>query len=172
MIDYGHCVKLGPLCEEHLDSYREARNDRRIWRWCRQKSLIDEMSHEAWFEAQSADPTIEMFEVLDTADELVGVCGLTDINHHAQRAEFSLYIMPEHHGNGYAEGALRTLVNFGFKELNLNMVFGETVGENPAEALFEKVGFIHTGFRPSYYFKDGAYQDSHLWCLLRDSWEF
>lgn len=168
MIDYDYGVYLGTL--SNLHTYRAARNDPRIWRWCRQKSLIDPEQHQRWYEAQSADPTIEMFEIVAYDKGPVGVCGLTDINHHAQRAEFSLYIFPDQQGSGFAEAALKTLVNFGFRELNLNMIYGETVGDNPAQALFDKVGFVNTGFRPSFYFKDGAYQDSHIWCLLRDSW--
>lgn len=171
MIDYDYGVQLGPLKWVNRDLYRQARNDERIRRWCRQHTLIDERQQEAWFAAQSADPTIEMFEIVNDVEEPVGVCGLTDINHVCQRAEFSLYVMPYYQGSSFGRMALKTLVRWGFDELNLNMIWGETVGDNPAEITFEQVGFEHTGYRPAMYYKGGKWQDSQIWCLLRSTWQ-
>ena len=170
MIKYSHGVALGPLQRANLELYRGARNTPAIMRWCRQKSLVDEAQQAKWFEAQSADPTIEMFEVVAGTGLSVGVCGFTDIDHHCQRAEFSLYLFPDMQGLGFAEPALRTLVKFGFDELNLNMIWGETVGDNKAQGIFEEVGFEKTGMRPCFYYKDGNFQHSYIYCLLRDNW--
>lgn len=171
MIDYDYGVGLRPLQWANRNLYRQARNDERIRRWCRQHNLIDERQQDAWFEAQSKDPTIEMLEIVDDMEQPVGVCGFTDINHLWQRAEFSLYVMPGHQGKGCGRMALRTLVRWGFEELNLNMIWGETVGNNPAEVTFEQVGFEHTGYRPAMYYKEGKWQDSQIWCLLRSTWQ-
>lgn len=167
MIDYDYGVSLDILKSECLEDYQGFRNHKDIRRWCRQTNLIDELEQDQWFARQSADPTIQMFEVLDDAGALVGVCGLTDINHHCQRAEFSLYIEKDCQGVGLGLAALRTLIEFGFKDLNLNMRWGETVGDNPGARVFEKAGFQKTGYRPCFYYKDGEFQDSHIYCLLR-----
>jgi RimJ/RimL family protein N-acetyltransferase len=171
MIGYDYGVVLGPLQRENLAVYRDWRNHINIRRWCRQKGLIDEQKHEAWFARQSDDPTIEMFEIWDAKEKnLVGVCGLTDIDHFNQRAEFSLYIGPEWHGHKLGKMALQTLVHFGFYEMGLNMIWGETIGDNPAQKVFEDVGFKQTGHRPAMYYKEGSWQTSYLWCLLRGKW--
>ena len=90
----------------------EWRNSWDIWHWTRQNDLIHWADQLDWFEKQRTDPTISMYGI--TADtgskteyrELVGVTGLTDINHYHKRAEFSLYIAPEHQKKGYGKVAL------------------------------------------------------------------
>ena len=170
MIENGYGVALRELSLDRLNLYRTNRNNYQVWRWCRQKSLIDRLQHEGWFERQSADPTIQMFEVVKDS-EVVGVCGFTDIDYHSQRAEFSLYIFPSCAKKGYGSEALKTLVKFGFEELNFNMIWGECIGDNPAQRLFKRVGFEYTGFRPAMYFKGGIWQTAHMYCLLRSNWQ-
>ena len=168
MIDYGHGVKLYPLDPANLEVYRQNRNDWRIRRWCRQRSLIDTYQQNDWFENQYEDPRIEMLEIHHKG--LVGVCGFTDIDYHNRRAEFSLYINIDKQGQGYGAKGLETLVEWGFKDLNLNMIWGETIGRNPAEATFKKVGFVNTGYRSQFYWKDGEFHDSYIYCLDSDSY--
>jgi RimJ/RimL family protein N-acetyltransferase len=79
--------------------------------------------------------------------------------------------MPERHGHGYGTKALKTLIHFGFTELNLNMIWGETVGDNMAQIIFTTCGFEKTGYRPDLYWKDGAFRDSLIFCLRRAKWK-
>lgn len=169
MIDYGFGVILGPLQFGNLEFYRTERNLPEIRRWCRQRHLISLDDQEDWYERQRLDPTIQMFEVIAPGGILAGVCGLTDIDHINQRAEFSLWIATHEQGQGLGEAALKTLCSYGFMELNLNMIWGETVGVNPGAQMFERCGFLQTGYRPSFYFKEGEWKDSYIYCLLRDS---
>jgi diamine N-acetyltransferase len=157
---------LSALEVRNLELYRQNRNNPEIMKWCRQRAPISEYEQELWYERQAEDPSIQMFQVNKSCnDQPVGVCGLTSIDHVNRRAEFSLYIFADQQGNGYGERALRTLVDYGFNELNLNMIFGETVGENPATAMFEKVGFVNTGYRPAFYYKGGEYHNSYMFCI-------
>lgn len=163
-------ISLAPLKLENLELYRQNRNEPAIRRWCRQVGLIDELSQKAWFERQSADPAIHMLEIVNAGGEPLGVCGLTDINYHCSRAEFSLYIFKKYHGQGLGKKALKKLIWYGFLELGLNLIWGETVGDNPAGNMFMSLGFKKTGYRPDYYFKDGKRLDSFLYCLKRTDW--
>lgn len=110
-----------------------------------------------------------MYEVL-RGRELVGVCGLTDICPVNQRAEFSLYIFPEHHQQGYGSEALSCLLTHGFKNLNLNRIWGETFDQNPGAKVFERLGFRHEGKREEFYFREGRFIDAHLYSIGRKEW--
>lgn len=166
MINFGYGVKLAPLNPENLDTYRRNRNDWSIRRWCRQTGLIDKASQVEWFHSAVEDPAISMFEMWDgVKNRFVGVCGLTDLDPWNRRAEFSLYVNPEAQGAQYGYQGLKTLVEYGFKDLGLNLIWGETVGANPAEKTFRRVGFVSTGYKPQYYFKDGKWHDSHMYFL-------
>lgn len=170
MINFKHGVFLQPLNPENSEVYRKARNDYSTWRWCRQHDLISTMQQSRWVDAQDQDKTIMMYEILDINNDVMGVCGFTDIDHFNQRAEFSLYIIPGNRGRGHAEAGLRTLFDHGFWNLNFNMIWGEVFEGNGAMKLFEKIGMKNTGYRPDFYFKHGKFIDAHFFCIKREEW--
>lgn len=100
----------------------------------------------------------------------IGVCGLTSIDMEARKAEFSLYIGPEHQGKGYGSEALKLLLYHGFLNLGLNQIWGETFDKNPAAKMFEELGFKKDGTRRQFYMKSGKLIDCHLYSILRDEW--
>jgi RimJ/RimL family protein N-acetyltransferase len=169
LIDFGFGVQLGPLRAENLELYRNWRNDSSVRYWCRQSDLISQSEQVRWFERQDLDPTIKMYEILKVGGP-VGVCGLTSMDLIARRAEFSLYIGPNHHRKGLGELGLRTLLAHGFNNYGLNGIWGETFEGNPAAALFEKVGMKKEGTRRQFYFKGGRYLDAHLYSILWPEW--
>jgi UDP-4-amino-4,6-dideoxy-N-acetyl-beta-L-altrosamine N-acetyltransferase len=142
------------------------RNNPEIFKWCRQREPISEREHLAWFESQAKDPNTKMYGIV--VGELVGVCGLTSIDWINRRAEFSLYVGPEHQGKGYGERALRKLLGVAFNVHNLHLVWGESFEGNPAAKMFERVGFKLEGIRNEFYFRDGKYIDAHLWGITSD----
>lgn len=171
-MDYGYGIVLQRL-EAIPDSMEKTfawRNDPRIYTWTRQYDLLTRDGHVKWFEQQQCDPTMRMYGCLRKG-EFVGVCGLTSIDPHNQRAEFSLYIGPEHQGKDYGKAALLSLVRHGFQTLNLNCIWGETFDGNPAAKMFEEVGFVKEGTRRAFYFRDGKFIDCHLYSAVRGEWQ-
>lgn len=182
MIDFGTSVRLGPLRHSNSQRYFEARNDYRIWKWCRQNDLLTEDGHDSWLLSVQMNPKIKMYEILANipADgegkrpsenfTCVGVCGLTDIDQLNQRAEFSLYIFPSYQSSGYGKSALKTLIEHGFSNLNLNRIWGETFDGNPASETFKVCGFEFEGTRKDFYFRQGRFIDAHLYSIGRERW--
>lgn len=170
MINFDHGVRLGTLDEKDLPKIRAWRNDLRIYTWCRQYDLITETEHATWFKCQTEDPTIRMYGAYNEKTELCGVCGLTSIDPHNRRAEFSLYIAPEYQGMGLAPKALLTLVSHGMANLGLNCIWGESFDGNPAIEIFQRLGFMHEGIRRECYFRSGKFIDAHLYSILFAEW--
>lgn len=145
---------------------REWRNDREIWQWARQFTLIDERSHARWLEKISSDASTKMFGVY-VAYTGVGVCGLSDIDKQNQSAEFSIYIAKPYQGLGYGKDALVTLFRHGFLDMNLYRIWGETYQSNPAYKLFLSVGMKDEGIARKAYYRNGEFIDAHRIGLLR-----
>ena len=152
------------------------RNMPEIRDWCRQVGLIDNIQQEKWLTRISEDPTIRMYSIKGFSSDNpranisldLGVCGLTDIDHINQRAEFSCYVFPECQGYGYATDALKLLFRHGFNDLNLNMIWGETFDGNKALDLFtDKLGMKIEGTRRNFYYKKGKFIDAHLISISR-----
>lgn len=189
MIDTGRGVALGPLEQgtEGAEKYRQWRNDYRVWKWCRQNTVIDSSQHRRWLDRCSTDSSLKMFEIcipghgkvgeLDNrmflaSDRIaVGVCGFTDIDRVNQRAEFSLYIAPKYQREGYATAALQTLLDHGFLHQNFNCIWGESFDGNPAIELFKKIGFKEEGRRRQFYYREGMFIDAVLVSVLKEEWE-
>jgi RimJ/RimL family protein N-acetyltransferase len=166
-------LSLAAISRVDLPKLLEWRNDYRIWQWCRQNDLINELSHEAWFEWQAKDPATRMYKLLlktSGAANVIGVCGLTSIDWQNRRAEFSLYIGPQFQRLGAGKMGLSLLLCHGFDNLGLNLIYGETFDGNPAAKMFEKLGFAKEGTRRNFYWRDGKYVDAHLYSLTREEW--
>jgi RimJ/RimL family protein N-acetyltransferase len=112
-----------------------------------------------------------MFTINDEkANPTIGVCGLTDIDYIHRKAEFSIYVAPEAQKHGHGENALRCLLDFGFKDLGLNRIWGETYEGNVGLKLYPKVGFVEEGHLRESYYKKGEFIDSYIFAILRDEW--
>ena len=151
------------------------RNDYSIWKWCRQYTLIDQLSHEKWLQKISNDPSIKMFGIrVQTEKESlfkeVGVCGLTSINLINRNAEFSLYVAPEYQGQGIGKHALCCLLSHGFDFFGLQRIWGESYQGNPAMKMFLSLGMKEEGVLRNSYFREGHYIDSHIVSILRDEY--
>jgi RimJ/RimL family protein N-acetyltransferase len=160
MINFDRCGELGVIKEADLPKILEWRNDYAIWKWCRQNDLITEENHLRWFQSLKDRTDVKMYAVMHY--EVVGICGLTDIDRVNQRAEFSLYIGPDFQGKGLGTRALKCLLHHGFMNQNLNVIWGETFEGNPAYDMFLKIGMRHEGTRRQFYFKEGKHIDAHL----------
>lgn len=170
MINYGHGVVLSPIERESLKKIWLWRNNYAIWAWCRQNDLINWEEHEKWFDQVSLDKSTRMYMIW-ASGKSVGVCGLTSIDKMNRRAEFSLYIGTEHQRRGYAKQALYTLFEHGFKNLGLNVIWGETFDGNPAAGLFEAIGMKLEGTRREFYWKNGKFIDCHIYSILSSEWD-
>lgn len=161
-------VKLSPILKEYSPQLFSWRNDENIFKWCRQVDLLTEVGHEKWMQSHQLDKSIKMYAILNERSDLIGVCGLTDIDLINQRAEFSLYIGPEFQRKGYAKEALELLIETGFSRYPLKTIWGETFDKNPAYDMFLKIGFKLEGTRRNFYFKDGHHINAHLVSITRE----
>lgn len=167
-------IFLDRLYEEMLPKMLSWRNDIRIRKWCRQNDIIDEIHHKEWYENQSKDESIRMYSIMATGattgkkdPDVIGICGLTDIDLINQRAEFSIYVGPEFGGNNYGELALKLLCANAFDSYPLHTVWGEVFDGNPALEVFKKIGFKVDGIRRDFYFREGKFLDAHLISIKR-----
>lgn len=159
-------IELAPILPQHKEQLFDWRNDIKIYKWCRQHDLLDWNSHCAWFDKLGFDKTIKMY-IIKKHNEMIGVCGLTDIDLINQRAEFSLYIASSYQKKGYGKIALIELLFHAFLNYPFYQIWGESFSGNKAIKIFESIGFILDGTRKKFYFKDGQLLDANLFSITR-----
>ena len=100
--------------------------------------------------------------VLNENDELIGNISLNEIDNISRRASVGLFIgEKENRGKGYGAEALRLILDYGFKTLNLHNVMLLVHSDNErAIACYKKVGFCEFGRRREVQYKNGRYIDA------------
>ncbi len=175
-------IALKPVEFEDLQLLKSYRNNPNIMRWCRQYKLLSFHDQKEWYKKINDSDEIEMRVIVAKKENqsitnernnlqyiIIGVCGLTSIDFINRRAEFSLYIAPEYQGHGNAKAALIKLFKFGFDDLNLNIIWGESFEGNPAINIFKKMMF-EEGKRRQFYYKNGKYVNAVLYSITKNEY--
>ena len=106
-------------------------------------------------------------------DELIGNCGIMNINRKDRCGEVGIFIGKEENRNkGYGVEVLRLLLDYGFNYLNLNNIMLGVMSFNErAMACYKKVGFKEYGRRRESYFLNGKYYDKVYMDILAREFE-
>ncbi len=79
---------------------------------------------------------------------------------------------PEYRGKGYGSDAMRAIVAYGFRELNLYRIsLGVFSYNKRAIRAYEKCGFVHEGAERGALYRDGQRHDCLFMGILRPEWE-
>lgn len=116
-------------------------------------------------------PSTVIFRV-ETGGRLIGEVSLKGIRWYNRKARLSIALAPEHQGRGYGERALRAIIRYGFMRMNLHRLEAEVIEYNqPAQKLFEKLGFVLEGRLRQAKYCEGKYYDIFCYGLLRPEYE-
>ena len=168
----GELVRFRPIEKEDLQQLREWRNDPEIKKFTREYRELSMQNQMQWLESLAKDKNTVMFAVETKKGKLIGVTGLTYIDWKNRGAEVSIYVGDKKYkGRGYGTDALKTLMGYGFRELNMHMLFGEIFEYNKANiGLFEKCGFKREGVLRHRHYRDGKYWNSIFYSILKEEW--
>jgi RimJ/RimL family protein N-acetyltransferase len=109
---------------------------------------------------------------IDVDAELIGECGLHSIDHYQQRAEVGISLGKEHWGHGFGQDAVRTLLGYGFRTLNLEKISLHVIADDErAVGAYRKAGFDEEGRLRSHVWYDGRRHDELVMSVLRDDWK-
>ncbi len=127
---------------------------------------------EAEFERDpsSAGPDRAWFAV-EVDGELIGICGLHGINHHAGVCDLGIRLGKDYWARGYGQDAVRTIVAYAFRDMNMRKVGLEVLADDArAVGAYRKAGFVEEGRLRQQSWYDGAYRDTLRMAILRDEW--
>jgi RimJ/RimL family protein N-acetyltransferase len=161
---HGETTRLRAL--EPGDAERAYRwvNDREVTQYLSLRYPLSMPFERDWAEAASKPNSyanVQLAIEIAATDEHIGNCGLHGGESLHRVSELGVMIgAKEHWGHGYGFDALRTLVVFGFRDLNLRRIYLQVAAPHvKAIALYERLGFEHEGRFPSAYRARGYYFD-------------
>lgn len=170
----GDIVGLRAIERSDLELLRDWRNFPDLRRNFREVRELNMVSQEKWFEKLNNSTIADfMFMIVRLKDNIaLGAGGLLYTNWIIRSSDFSFYI--GHEGkyidqDGYAEEATRLLLDFGFKNLNLNKIWMELYEFDDKKIQFftKTFGFTKDGLLRENCFEDGKYHNSLILSLLK-----
>jgi len=173
MVIEGKLIRLRAVEKKDLKQLMDWRNDPDVKKFTREYRVLSIQNQMQWLDSLARDRNTIMFAVETKKGKLIGCTGLTYIDWKNRRAEVSIYIGDKKYkGKGYGTDTLKTLMDHGFKELNLHMLFGEIFEYNKANiGLFEKCGFKKDAVLRHRLYRDGKYWDSIFYSILDKEWK-
>ena len=161
-------ISLVPMEEGDVALVAGWINDERIGFFNGARFPVSLAEQTAWYRGVTGDRTKQKLLVVGPAGEKVGMVSLFGIDARNQNAEVGVYVSPDHQRQGYAAAALRLVLRFAFRELNLHRVHCAILGFNEASIrLFEGVGFREEGRRREHVYADGRFVDVVLLSIFR-----
>lgn len=157
----GKRLYLSPANFDDAENYIKWMNDMVVARnYAQYSSVISSKSDMKWFFEPESGVQRYAIVILD-GDVLIGSISLHDINHLNRTAFIGIFIgEEENRSKGYGADAIRLILEYGFKTMNLNNIMLSVHADNSAGiSCYEKVGFRETGRRREWVFKDGKYVD-------------
>lgn len=101
-------------------------------------------------------------------DTFIGSAGLHRWNREVHCAEIGCDISYTYWGNGYGQEAMHRVIDFGWKNMNLNRIEASVIkGNNRSVHVMEKLGFKKEGTLRQRLLKGGKYYDVYIFGLLR-----
>jgi RimJ/RimL family protein N-acetyltransferase len=104
-------------------------------------------------------------------DVVIGTCTLFRIDREHRRCELGFILRRDHWGAGFANEALRALVDHAFGAMGLHRLEADIDPRNAGSIRsVERLGFKREGLLKERYFVAGEIQDSLIYGLLAPEW--
>lgn len=102
----------------------------------------------------------------------IGQIAFYKVNARHNRVEVEYCIGNKYWGQGYATEAVRAIIDFAFKELEIKRVEAFHRSKNPSSGrVLEKSGMIKEGTMRNYIYHDDGYDDCHMYSIIKEDWE-
>ena len=172
----GTLVNLRAVEMTDLERYAAWFNDAEVTRFLNKRYPFSLLAEENWLRENAGKPLSYDHTALaiETKDGVhIGSIGFHRVSPEDRRAEVGITIGDKRYwSKGYGTDAMRTLVRFGFEEMNLHRIELTVDARNErAQACYRKCGFVEEVRARQDRFAEGAYHDTIWMGILRHEWE-
>lgn len=170
----GDRIYLSPkgTSENEVQKYTEWMNDFEITDYTGRSGQITTFDGEKdYLESSARDTKNRNFDIVELNDnKLIGALGLEHINWIERSAILGIFIGEKNfRSNGYGTEAIKLLLEYGFKYLNLHSIRLSLLSINErAHKCYLKCGFKDTGYSREEIFLNGKYYDKLYMDILEN----
>ena len=161
----GDRIYLSPqgTSEEELEKFTEWMNDFQVTDYIgRSGQITTIVGEKEWLENSAKNTANRNFNIIESKDnKLIGTIGLEHFNWIERSAVLGIFIGDkDFRSNGYGTEAIKLLLEYGFRYLNLHSIRLNLLSINErAHKCYLKCGFKDTGCSREQIFLNGKYYD-------------
>ncbi|SHI81995.1 GNAT family N-acetyltransferase [Algibacter luteus] len=169
----GQNIYLRALEPEDLEFIHTIENDESIWEISNtqtpySKFLIKQYldhAHKDIFEVKQLRLVISSFN-----NEALGMIDLFDFDFKNRRAGVGILVKePEDRLKGYGKEALKLLIDYSFKHLDLHQLYCNiSEGNDASIKLFSNQGFKNIGLKKEWNYVNGSFKNEYLFQLINN----
>lgn len=169
----GDRIYLSPRNPEDVEDFVKWLNDFEITDYTGRSHKILTIESEKEYLNSNVDAEATFVIVDLSNDKMFGTVGLESIDHVNRAATLGVFIGEEdYRDKGYGTEAIRLILEYGFKYLNLYNIKLDVMGFNErAIACYKKCGFKECGRRRKCKYINGKYYDSVEMDILADEFD-
>ena len=173
----GDRIYLAPkgISEEEIEKFTEWMNDFQVTDYTGRTSQITTYDGEKqYLENAVKDANNRSFNIVEIeTDKLIGTVGLEHFNWVERSAVLGIFIgEKDFRSNGYGTEAIKIILEYGFKYLNLHSIRLDLLPINErAHKCYLKCGFKDTGASREQIFLNGKYYDKLHMDILENEFE-
>ena len=169
----GDRIYLSPRSTEDYEIFAEWLNDFQVTDYTsRSGKIMSNAAEKEYLEANNNPEAV--FAIVDLkTDKMVGTVGIEQIDHLHRRGTLGIFIGDENYrDNGYGTEAIKLILEYGFKYLNLKNINLDVMSFNArAIRCYEKCGFKMAGTRRKAMFINGNYYDIYSMDILDEEFK-
>ncbi|WP_442593763.1 GNAT family N-acetyltransferase [Neobacillus sp. D3-1R] len=126
---------------------------------------------ESVLEAEKSGRLVIFAIIEKEQQQLIGIINLS-VNPTYRRGELAYWVGKPYWGKGYGTEAAKSLLAFGFEELNLNKIFAQSFTNNPGSyKIMEKIGLKYEGTLKQHVARFGEFYDLAHYGILREEYK-
>lgn len=166
----GDRIYLSPRNSEDVEKFTEWLNDFETTDYTGRSGILTTLDGERKYLEENSNPEATFVIVTLEDNKIIGTVSLEDINWINRTATLGIFIGDkEFRSKGYGTEAIRLILEYGFKYMNLYNIKLDLMEFNErALKCYEKCGFKEYGRRRKCKFVNGKYYDSISMDILAD----
>lgn len=173
----GDRIYLSPrgASDEEIEKFTEWMNDFQVTDYInKSEQIMTAIGEKEWLENNARKNENKNFNIIYlNSNKLIGTIGLEKFNWTSRNAVLGIFIGDENYrNNGYGTEAIKLLLEFGFKYLNLHSIRLSLLSVNErAHKCYLKCGFKDAGKSREEIFLNGKYYDKLYMDILEGEFE-
>ena len=173
----GDRIYLSPrgASDEEIEKFTEWMNDFQVTDYInKSEQIMTAIGEKEWLENTARKNENKNFNIIDlNSNKLIGTIGLEKFNWTSRNAVLGIFIGDKNYrNNGYGTEAIKLLLEFGFKYLNLHSIRLSLLSVNErAHKCYLKCGFKDAGKIREEIFLNGKYYDKLYMDILEGEFE-